>query len=360
MKGKRIYSNVSKESVESNEYYVGIDVHKKHWVVTIRTFNLEIATFTIYRPTAEKLEKHLKEKYKDGKFHLVYEAGFSGYSLYDYFHERGIDIVVVAPNRLYHDGSKVKTDIVDSRKLAHFLSRGMIKPVEVPSAKMREYRSVIQIYERTKDYKKSIQNRIKSLLDFMGRHSLSSERWSKSYIKKLRKVKFKTEELQETFLMLLDRLEFYNSQIIKLREKIYQMGNDEEIRDKVERLVKIRGFGKETAIQLIVYLFAEPDRFRSGEALVHYLGLTPSEHSSGAKRRRGKTGYNGNPHLRKLIIQLSWRVVRIDPVLIEKFENIVSRTGLKSKAIVAIARKFMVRIYTILKKGVDYEIGLIR
>ena len=79
----------------------------------------------------EKLCFFFTENYPERRYHLVYEAGFSGYHLYDYFRERDIDIIVTPPNRIYTDYSKVKTDKTDSRKLAFHLSRNLLRQVVV-------------------------------------------------------------------------------------------------------------------------------------------------------------------------------------------------------------------------------------
>ena len=106
-----------KNCFENKEIYVGIDVHKKRWVVTVRTYDLELKTFSM-QPVAEELEKFLVYNYKGTLLHIVYECCFSGFWIYDYFHQKGYEIIVTPTNRIYRDGSVVKTDKIDSRKLA--------------------------------------------------------------------------------------------------------------------------------------------------------------------------------------------------------------------------------------------------
>ena len=111
------------ESVyKGKNIYVGIDVHKKRWVITVRTYDLELKTFSM-TPICRRTEEILVENYKGALFHIVYECCFSGFWIYDYFQERGYDIIVTPTNRVYRDGSVVKTDKIDSRKLAFQHSR---------------------------------------------------------------------------------------------------------------------------------------------------------------------------------------------------------------------------------------------
>ena len=104
---------VSKSFFEKVILFVGIDVHKAKWVVTIRTYDLELKTFSM-SPIAEELEKYLIENYPGADVQIVYECCFSGFWIYDYFFEEGYKIIVTPTNRIYKDGSTIKTDKIDS------------------------------------------------------------------------------------------------------------------------------------------------------------------------------------------------------------------------------------------------------
>ena len=111
------------------------------------------------------------------------------------------------------------------------------------------------------------------------------------------------------------------------------------------------------ATTIVLFLFDRKDRFESSGQLVHYLGLTPGEHSSGEKQRKGGI-VGGNPRLRAKIIQIAWKAVRWDPVLLDKYNRVYQHSGITQKAIVAVARKLMVRIYTIVQNNERYQVGL--
>lgn len=99
---------------------------KKSWVVSVRSYDLELKIFNI-SAVAEELEKFLLNTYPSAFFHIVYECCFSGCLIYGYFQERGYDKIVTPTNRIYRDGSVVKTDKIDSKKLAFQLSGGLLK-----------------------------------------------------------------------------------------------------------------------------------------------------------------------------------------------------------------------------------------
>jgi transposase len=104
-------------------------------------------------------------------------------------------------------------------------------------------------------------------------------------------------------------------------------------------------------------LFDLKGRFESGEKLVHYVGLTPGEQSRGESIVRSRTGLIGSRQLRTIIIQLAWVAVRKDGSLLNKFERVYRSIGCKQKAIVAVARKLMMKVHAITEKEEEYEIN---
>lgn len=261
------------------ELFVGIDVHKKRWVVSVRTYDLELKTFSM-TADAEQLENFLAQNYKDALIHIVYECCFSGFWIYDYFHNKGYDIIVTPTNRIYRDGGVVKTDKIDSRKLAFQHSRGLLRAVKVPTEKIREYRSIFRIYDKEKVREGQIHRQIRCILEVRN-HPLKWERWNKEMIERLKSVKFQEAIFNRKFERLLREYEYVKDQIKDSEIRIKEIGEDEELRSKIKRIEKINGDGIVSAARLVVFLFDKNGRFETGEKLAHYLGLTPGEHSSG-------------------------------------------------------------------------------
>jgi transposase len=341
------------ESVyKEKNLFVGIDVHKKRWVVTVRTYDLELKTFSML-PIAKELEKILTNTYPGALFHVVYECCFSGFWIYDYFHERGCDIIVTPTNRIYREGSIVKTDKIDSRKLAFQHSRGLLREVKVPTIKIREYRSLFRIYDKEKMRQGQILRQIRSILECKN-HELKWEKWNKEMLERLKLVRFQEEIFNRKFEVLLKEYEFVKEQIKDTEKRIKEIGEDEELGKRVKRIEQINGIGIASAVRLVVYLFDKKGRFESGEKLVHYVGLTPGEQSSGESIIRSRTGLIGNKQLRSIIIQLAWVAVRKDGSLLNKFERVYRSSGCKQKAIVAVARKLMMKVHAITEKEEAY------
>ena len=336
--------------------FVGIDVHKAKWVVTIRTYDLELRTHTM-NPSAEELEKHLLKNYPGAEYRIVYECCFSGFWIYDYFTEMGYKIIVTPTNRIYKDGSIIKTDKIDSRKLAFQLSRGLLREVMVPGKRIREYKYIFRIYDKQKMRKGQILRQIKAFLE-QKNHPLKWSRWNKGLVEKLKGLKFEDNLFDMKFARLLTEYEYVVNQIKDTERIIEKIKEDEELGRRVQILENINGIGIISAVRMSIYLFDKKDRFLSSERLNHYLGLTPSERSSGEKIIRGRSGMCGNRQLRSIIIQLAWKTVRKDGALLEKFNRVYKKSGSKQKAIVAVARKLMTKIYAAIKKEEDYRINI--
>ena len=335
--------------------FVGVDVHKKRWVVSIRSYDLELKTFSM-SAVAEELEKFLLNTYPGALFHIVYECCFSGFWIYDYFHERGYDIIVTPTNRIYRDGSIVKTDKIDSRKLAFQHSRGLLREVKVPEIKIREYRSLFRIYDKEKMREGQILRQVRCILECKN-HELKWEKWNKEFIEKLKLVRFQEEIFNRKFEVLIREYEFVKEQIKDSEKRIKEIGEDAELGSRIRRIEQINGIGIVSAVRLVVYLFDRKGRFESGEKVAHYVGLTPGEHSSGEEIIRSRTGLIGSSQLRSIIIQLAWVAVRKDGSLLNKFDRVYKSSGCKQKAIVAVARKLMMKVYAITEKEEEYEIN---
>ena len=340
---------------KNKHLFVGIDVHKKRWVVSVRTYDLELKTFSM-DAGSEELEKFLNNNYKGALLHFVYECCFSGLWIYDYFKERGYDIIVTPTNRILRDGSVVKTDTIDSRKLAFQHSRGLLREVIVPTVKVREYRSMFRIYDKQKQRTGQILRQVRCILE-QKNHPMKWEKWNKAFVEKLKGIKFQGSIFNLKFEALIKEYEFVCEQIKDSEKRIKEIKDDDEFTDRISRIEKINGIGIMSAVRFVVFLFDKKDKFATGEKLVHHIGLTPSEWSSGEGIRKGKSGLSGDKDLRSIIIQLAWVAVRKDGNLLDKFERVYKNSGSKQVAIVATARKLMKKVHAITVKEEDYEIN---
>ena len=119
---------------KSQNFFVGIDVHKKNWSITIRCLGLKLENFKM-DPVPEQLAVHLNKKYPEGSFNSVYEAAFSGFWIHHRLIKLGINNIVVNPADVPTTNKEKsnKNDIVDSRKLAKELENGTLNAIHIQS-----------------------------------------------------------------------------------------------------------------------------------------------------------------------------------------------------------------------------------
>jgi transposase len=204
--------------------------------------------------------------------------------------------------------------------------------------------------------KGQLLRQVKAILE-QKNHPLKWDKWNKGLVEKLKEVKFEEKLFEIKFGNLLKEYEYTVSQIKDSEEIIGKLREDTTIGLRISSIEKVNGIGIISAARMSVYLFDRKDRFESSEKLNHYLGLTPSERSSGEKISRGRSGLCGNRQLRSIIIQLAWKTVRKDGALLDKFERVYKRSGSKQKAIVAVARKLMTKLQAVVTKEEQYIIN---
>jgi transposase len=204
-----------KEIIQGEELFIGIDLHKRTWQISIRTSDVEVFSASI--PGNWEALSKLLNRYKATRIHAVYEAGYFGFWLFDKLAEQGIDCIVTPPTLIPQEyGNRVKTDRLDSSKLARFLAKGLLKQIYVPSKEERFHRQVIRRRRQIVRDRVRVQNRIKAELNFYG-VDLPAPRgkWTQIYFGNLCKIKFRNKWMQESFNRLLEQYDFLCSQIDK-------------------------------------------------------------------------------------------------------------------------------------------------
>jgi len=331
----------TKSCAGTQPLFVGIDVHKKTYYVTgIDGSGVEL--FSTGIPAEKGALLKFLGRYGIERVEAVYEAGYFGYDLHDTLIENGAECLVTPPSLVPTEyGNRVKTDRRDSRKLAMYLQKGLLKRVHVPTAAERGHRQVVRTRHQVMKDRQRKQCQIKSYLVLHGipiGDTVSN--WSARYVAMLHSIRFGDRWLQGSFQVLLDAYEFSNSQVIRQTKLLSELAKDDYYRDRVAILESIHGIGVITAMELLVEV-QEVERFRTGDKLAAYVGLTPSQYSSGEKVRMGRITRVGKPALRAALIEAAWTFGRKDARACEQFEAIARRAG-KKRANVAIARRLLI------------------
>jgi transposase len=337
------------------DIYIGIDVHLKTWHVTIVHDGVVLLSISMPAQWTE-LQKIL-HRYTAYRMHAVYEAGYFGYCLHDHLIDYGVDCIVTPPSLIPREyGNYVKTDRLDSKRLAILLSQGALKRIAVPTKEQRSHQSVIRRRNQLVKDSVRIQNRIKADLQL---HDIpfpvTRGRWSRTVVENLHRLQFYDRWLAETFQRLLAQYDFLREEIEKQTKLIHELSKLDCYRDNVKVLQTIPGIGILVAMELLVEL-QDLRRFRTADQLAAYIGLTPSQYSSGEHIRMGRITHIGKSHLRALLVESSWVLIRKDPNIAQKYQILKYRSGAK-KAIVAIARKLIIRARRIVLDQTPYIVG---
>jgi transposase len=319
--------------------YVGIDVHKKTYVITC-IFEGEIKKVSM-TADPKKLAAYLKKHFPKALIKSAYEAGFSGFVLHRYLVSQGIENIIVHAAAIeISSRDKVKTDKRDSLKIATQLMAGRLKGIHIPSVEREQYREVTRLRETLVKDKNRVGNRIKGL---MHRHglidALDETKISKKWISKILK-EAKDNYLDYCLIVLatawLDLVKKIKEVETKLAEQALEDSHLETIYQSVPGIGSINS-------RILANELEDMRHFSNEKKLFSFTGLTPTESSSGEHKRQGHISRQGRSQLRKTLLQAAWVAIRKDKSLKIIFERIAIKAG-KKRAIVGIARRLIGRI----------------
>jgi transposase len=346
--------------IKGKQVFIGLEDSKRTWKISVRCEGREIH-YTAMEARYQTLKEHLRNKFPECDITIIYEAGFKGFGLYDRLTEDGISCIVTPPGKVTQEKDcRVKTDKIDSRRLATVLEKGDYKKCAVPDFERREDRQLSRLLVQTQKEITREKNRIRKFFDFHGyAEDFKAGVWTeRDYIQAREK------ELPETLRIALD---VYFDFLDKLKEiqrmlhkKVMELTKKDRYKAAVRIISSTSGVGKLTAIRLILEWGEDlGERFKSGGSLACFSGLTQSEYSTGETIRKGHITGIGRGYIRAWLIQCSWVCIKRDPAMLNAFNRITKNTGSKKKAIVAIARKLVVRIWTCVNKKQEYCVGVL-
>ncbi len=336
--------------------FIGIDLHRVTWHVTIRDQNDEMFSGGI--PGNWDSLKKLLDRYRNHQLNVVYEAGYFGFWLHDRLVAYGAECIVTPPSLIPQEyGNHVKTDRRDSRKLAYFLAKGLLKRVWVPTEEERYHRQVVRRRHQLVGDRVRVQNRIKAELRFYGIDLPDVVgKWTRGYVENLRRLRFNNRWMQESFQRLIEEYDFISAEVLKQTKVLRELAEVDMYRDRVKILRSVPGIGLIAAMEYLLEL-QDVERFRRSKQLAAYVGLTPSQYSSADKVRMGRITCIGKNTLRGTLVEVAWRVIGKDPAMRQKYDALKARCGSK-RAIVAIARIMLLRTRRMLIDRKPYVLGL--
>lgn len=284
--------------------YVGLDVHKASIsVAMLAGEGSKVVQWELRNETGE-VRKLVRKLRREGGGELVcaYEAGPCGYGLQRQLQQQGVSCQVVAPSLIPRKaGDRIKTDRRDARKLAELLRGGLLTEVRPPSPAEEALRDLCRCRDDARTDLMRARHRLsKMLLRRDLRHP--GRAWTEPHRRWLWCLKLEhaaERAVLEDYLLAVDQI---SARLAELEAHLLALAEQEPYRERVGWLRCFRGIDTVTAMILLAELHGF-ERFATPRRLMAYLGLVPSESSSGASVHRGRITKTGNRHLRRLLVE---------------------------------------------------------
>nr|WP_293771917.1 IS110 family transposase [Sporichthya sp.] len=240
-----------------------------------------------------------------GPVAVAYEAGPTGFGLARFLGAAGVRCEVVAPSKLQRpSGDRVKTDARDAVHLARLLRLDEFTAVAVPTVDQENARDLVRAREDARGDLMRARHRVSKFLLRQGIVYSGGDAWTVTHNVWLRRQRFDSRALQTTFESNYEAVLAVKARRDRLDAAIAEAAANSEFTPLVRRIGCLRGIGDLTALALAVEI-GDWHRF-AGNTIAAFVGLVPSEHSSGQSRVQGSITKTGNTHARRLLVEAAW------------------------------------------------------
>lgn len=290
---------------ESIKFFVGLDVHKDSIAVAVAEAGR--APARLVGRIAHDVGKLIKllARYS-GAVQVVYEAGPTGYGLQRALAQRGYPCQVIAPSLIpKRVGDRVKTDRRDSLRLAELSRASELRAIWIPDPADEAIRDLARAREDAVNARTQVRQQLKG---FLLRHDVryaGKTSWSKSYYRWLATLNFGLAGAQTAFTEYWQAVTAADERVARLTEASANSIEGWRFEPVVRALQALRGIDQVSAIGLVAEI-GDIGRFAHPRQLMGYLGLVPSESSSGEQVARGSITKTGNAHARRLLTEAAW------------------------------------------------------
>jgi len=294
---------------EPSTLYVGLDVHKDHIAVAHARAPRD-ADVVYVGPIGTReadLDKLLRRLHGHAaRVVVAYEAGPCGYGLYRQLTARGVACQVVAPSLIpKKPGDRIKTDRRDAVQLARLLRAGELTAVYVPTIEDEAVRDVARARAATIRTQKAAKLRLKSFLLRHGLQYTGRATWNAAHLRYLAKVVCPTPAQQIVFQEALRAVTEQTDRLTRLDDHLRDVAATWRLRPRVDAYQALRGIQPHTAITVAAEL-GDLTRFDTPRQLAAFVGLIPSEYSTGLSRRLGPITKAGNSYARRALVEAAW------------------------------------------------------
>jgi len=355
-----------------------MDVHKETIAVAYVAEEREaevisLGTIGTRQCDIDKLIRKLQAKGKT--LHFVYEAGPCGYGLYRYLTKKNLKCWVVAPSQIPKKaGDRIKTDRRDAVPRARLLRSGDLTPVYVPAVEDEAIRDLVRAREDALKDVKAAKARLKAFLLRQDIRYEGRATWGPAHLRWLAKGVCPTPAQQIVFQEYVRAVSEQTERLQRLEAELHTQVQSWRWVPVVEAIQALRGVQFTVAVTLIAEL-GDLSRFENPRQLMSYLGLIPSEHTTGERRRQGGITKTGNSHARRALIEGAWayrypakvsrhlqlRLEKLPKViqdiswkaqvrLCKRYRRLIARGKNANQVVVAIARELAAFVWAIARE----------
>lgn len=288
--------------------YIGLDVHKEMINVAVADKGRgQPRYWGEIRNRPEAVKRLLARLSVGGEpLRLCYEAGPCGYELYRRIVAAGHNCAVVAPALIPRKpGERIKTNRRDSLSLARLDRAGELTPVWVPDAEQEAMRDLSRAREDMKILDKQLRQRLNGFLLRHGRSYSDRGRWTQAHWRWLETLRFDSPCQQIVLEEYVEAVRTAQARTAELEKQLHQASESWSLSAATRAAMALRGVDRTAAVTLLAEL-DDLSRFQHPRELMSYVGLVPSEHSSGDRQRRGAVTKAGNAHARRILVECAW------------------------------------------------------
>ena len=355
--------------------YVALDTHKKEHTVALLLAGQDQPEVWAVRNTQRDVRRMVRRilRRAAGPVKFCYEAGVCGFALQRQIEAEGTECVVIAPSLVpVRPGRRVKTDRRDARKLVGMFRAGLLTEVHPPTEEEESIRDLCRCREAAQRDLMRIRHQLSKFLLRRGWIYHGGRQWTVKHLQWIARIRFERARDQQLLSQYLLELDHRQERVASLARAVEETAAACPWTKQVGWLRCFRGIDTITALTILAELHGV-GRFDSPRQLMSYLGLTPSEESSGEQERKGGITKAGNRRVRRVLMETSWHQTRTPRVsqalrkrregqpawviavadramkrLHDRYWRLVHRGKLPTKAVTAVCRELSGFLWAVL------------
>lgn len=347
------------ETPNHPKVFIGMDIHKKSWSVSIQTDLFFHKTFSM-PPNPETLYRYVENHFADHEVCLTYEVGCCGFSAARYFLNLGWEVLVINPADIRKSDKDryMKTDKCDARLLSNQLKHGALKGIYIPGEDQEQLLSLARHRSQLTRKLRQAKSHIKSMLLFHGLEiptEYDNPNWTANFLNWLKNLELSTVNGNYSLKAKIRMYEFVKQEYLEAANQLraYCRKNHKTDYYLLKSIPGIGGF----LASVIIAECGDIRRFNNENQFASFIGIVPGIYASGEKERSLGITPRSRSQLRSYLIEAAWVAIRKDPQMQAYYRKHIGKNS--KSIIVKVAHKMSRRILSVIKTGKPYEINRI-